>query len=203
MLTLPTVKSAGKVRRLSPKKHATGHFPNNGFCASDREPHLQISLEYGRLEMCGRLNETPKHPQPQEQENTVGGEKKSETESEYTRKGRWFDEAPKAPFIPPNRSHEWLKSRPLPTQEPDRRPQTMLLCPPAAGELASQGDLITAEKRAARRLMEKQVKWRVLSELGSQRPDGGGGAGGGGGEDDGKAAWSPSGGVTGLHILGQ
>lgn len=44
--------------------------------------------------------------------------------------------------------------------------------------------------------MEKQVKWRVLSELRSQRPDGGE-AGGGGGEE---AAWSP---VMGLYLLCQ
>ncbi len=41
--------------------------------------------------------------------------------------------------------------------------------------LALQGDLITTEKRAAWCFMEKQVNWRALSELGSQRPDGGGG----------------------------
>lgn len=37
----------------------------------------------------------------------------------------------------------------------------MLLFLAAAGALASQGDLITAEKRAARWLMGKQVKWRA------------------------------------------
>lgn len=72
----------------------------------------------------------------------------------------------------------------------------MLLFLPAAGALASQGDLITAEKRAAPCLMEKQVKWRVLSELRSQRPDARE-AGGGGGEE---AAWSP---VMGLYLLCQ
>lgn len=41
--------------------------------------------------------------------------------------------------------------------------------------LASQEDLITTEKRAAWCFMEKQVNWRVPSELGSHRPDGGGG----------------------------
>lgn len=50
--------------------------------------------------------------------------------------------------------------------------------------LASQEDLITTEKRAAWCFMEKQVNWRVLSELRSHRPDDGGG---GGGEDGGKA----------------
>lgn len=71
------------------------------------------------------------------------------------------------------------------------------------GALASQGDLITAEKRAAPCFMEKQVKWRVLSELRSQRPDGGEGAAGGGGGGGDEAAWSPSAALMGLYLLGQ
>lgn len=114
--------SARKVQNLSPKKHGTGHIPNNGFRASGREPHLQISFEYGRLETCRRPNKTPKHPPSGEQENIVGGEKRVKKRN-LKRRGEEADltRPPRAPFIPPDGSRQRLGSRPLLTQEPDRR----------------------------------------------------------------------------------
>lgn len=44
-----------------------------------------------------------------------------------------------------------------------------------ASTLALRSDLITTEKRAAWCCTEKQVSWRVLSDLGSFWPNGGGG----------------------------
>lgn len=68
----------------------------------------------------------------------------------------------------------------------------MLLFLATVGALASQGDLVTAEERAAARFTEKQVKWRGLF---SRRPAGGGAGGG-------EAARSPRSAATGLCFVG-